>query len=394
MSRWDKSRSLEWGSAHRPKVSNKLGIPFPNEGSDGDIQVRQTSLGGKLFAKLGGRWHDAPLSLSTGSSVYTVDEINLTGKINIKGSGTANIMMGRWATSNPDVGNENIVIGSEAGRAMESGSQYNICIGSKAGFKLTTGESNTMVGRFAGYHQTTGGTNTYVGVGAGLGAGSGTYNSSHNVAIGEGAYVGAISGGYNTMVGVDAGWSTTTGARNICLGYICQTSAVSGEDQIAIGYNCQCTGNDTITIGIGSNTASLGLDGSDEDWSAASDERFKENITTSTAGLSFINDLRPITYNWKKEKYAPVGTPYYKEDSDEPCLGHEYGTTLHGFIAQEVKTVIDNHSEIKEGFKMWQEYDNGVQAIAKGHLVPMLVKAVQELSTKIDEMQVEINNLT
>ena len=43
---------------------------------------------------------------------------------------------------------------------------------------------------------------------------------------------------------------------------------------------------------------------------------------------------------------------------------------------------------------MWQEYDNGVQAIAKGHLVPMLVKAVQELSTKIDAMQVEINNLT
>ena len=123
MSRWNKSRALEWGSANRPKVSNKLGIPFQNEGSDGDIQVRQTSLGGKLFTKLGGRWHDAPLSLSTGSSVYTVDEINLTGKINIKGSGTANVMMGRWATSNQDVGNENIVIGSDA-----IGHGANICV--------------------------------------------------------------------------------------------------------------------------------------------------------------------------------------------------------------------------------------------------------------------------
>ena len=57
MSRWYKSRALEWGSAHRPKVSNKLGIPFKNEGSDGDIQIRQTNLGAKLFGKAGGRWY-------------------------------------------------------------------------------------------------------------------------------------------------------------------------------------------------------------------------------------------------------------------------------------------------------------------------------------------------
>ena len=342
MSRWDKSRSLEWGSAHRPKVSNKLGIPFPNEGSDGDIQVRQTSLGGKLFAKLGGRWHDAPLSLSTGSSVYTVDEINLTGKINIKGSGALNVLIGKWATSSPDVGTENILIGSEAGRAIESGALRNIIIGTVAGKKLTTGDDNIMMGRGAGINNTVGVNNVFIGNTTGAGSGSGTHNTRNNVAIGYAAYLGGTSGGYNTIIGDTAGWTTVSGSRNVILGTLCQTSSVSGDDQISIGYNCVCTGDDTITIGIGSNTASLGLDGSDEDWSAASDERFKENITTSTAGLSFINDLRPITYNWKKEKYAPVGTPYYKEDSDEPCLGHEYGTTLHGFIAQEVKTVIDN----------------------------------------------------
>lgn len=47
---------MGWGQARRPKVSNKLGIPNPREGSDGDIQVRQTGLGARLFAKLGGRW--------------------------------------------------------------------------------------------------------------------------------------------------------------------------------------------------------------------------------------------------------------------------------------------------------------------------------------------------
>ena len=42
--------------ARRPRVSNKIGIPHRNEGSDGDIQVRQTGIGARLFAKLGGRW--------------------------------------------------------------------------------------------------------------------------------------------------------------------------------------------------------------------------------------------------------------------------------------------------------------------------------------------------
>ena len=47
---------MTWGVPRRPKISNKLGIPNPREGSDGDIQVRQTGLGARLFAKLGGRW--------------------------------------------------------------------------------------------------------------------------------------------------------------------------------------------------------------------------------------------------------------------------------------------------------------------------------------------------
>ena len=47
---------MSWGVPSKPKVSNKLGIPSPREGSDGDIQVRQTGIGARLFAKIGGRW--------------------------------------------------------------------------------------------------------------------------------------------------------------------------------------------------------------------------------------------------------------------------------------------------------------------------------------------------
>jgi hypothetical protein len=59
---------------------------------------------------------------------------------------------------------------------------------------------------------------------------------------------------------------------------------------------------------------------------------------------------------------------------------------MHGFIAQEVKAVIDNHPEIKDGFRMWAETDNfdNRQRVAPGELIPVLTKAVQELSTALD----------
>ena len=52
---------MAWDTANKPKVSNKLGIPNPKEGGDGDIQVRQTGIGARLFAKLSGRWFSAKL---------------------------------------------------------------------------------------------------------------------------------------------------------------------------------------------------------------------------------------------------------------------------------------------------------------------------------------------
>ncbi len=59
----DRARVVQWGSANKPKVSNKVGYPTPGEGSDGDIEVRQTNLGAKLFSKIGGRWYNTPLSV-------------------------------------------------------------------------------------------------------------------------------------------------------------------------------------------------------------------------------------------------------------------------------------------------------------------------------------------
>ena len=117
----------------------------------------------------------------------------------------------------------------------------------------------------------------------------------------------------------------------------------------------------------------------------------KEEIVTSTAGLSFINDLRPVTFKWKKEKDIPTTLNGYKENSE---TRFKTDATEHGFIAQEVKTVIDAHSEIKDGFDMWREDESdGRQRIAESALIPVLVKAIQELSAENTALKARVTTL-
>ena len=64
------------------------------------------------------------------------------------------------------------------------------------------------------------------------------------------------------------------------------------------------------------------------------------------------------------------------------------GETHHGFIAQEVKVAIDNHLELKDGFQMWAEDPtDGRQRLADGALIPILVKAIQELTARIATLE-------
>jgi len=62
--------------------------------------------------------------------------------------------------------------------------------------------------------------------------------------------------------------------------------------------------------------------------------------------------------------------------------------TNHGFVAQEVKAVIDAHPEIKDGFDMWMEDElDGRQRLGPSALIPVLVKAIQELTARVAALE-------
>ena len=97
--------------------------------------------------------------------------------------------------------------------------------------------------------------------------------------------------------------------------------------------------------------------------------------------------MRPVTYEFKEKGELETDFVHYKKDSTELVKG-EKGKTYHGFIAQEVKEVIDNHTGIQNGFDGWYENKvNGEQHIGESAFIPMLVKAVQELSAEIENIK-------
>jgi hypothetical protein len=182
-------------------------------------------------------------------------------------------------------------------------------------------------------------------------------------------------------MGALTGDALTTGDFNVIVGSQSDSTAVDSDKAQGFGFNLACEAGFT-TIGSGSDDIRAAH--GNVTWATVSDERVKKDITDSTAGLSFINDLRPRTFKYKAKGDIPEEFKGYEEGSTE---AYKNSNTNHGFIAQEVKAVIDNHSDIVDGFRMWDVRESGQQEVAEAAMIPMLTKAIQELSAKIAELE-------
>ena len=347
--------------------------------------------------------------------------------------GEYNVAVGNYSLDSLTSGDNHTAIGYSAGTAMTTGTN-SVCVGFEAGKTMQTAQNVTVVGYKAGtvntIHELTAfGSEAALGntSGAGITAlGREAYKQGdtegHNLAIGAQALAGAVNGGEynvavgnfsldaltsgdnNTAVGYNAGTAVTTGYENTFFGYQAGSTLVDGFQNTIIGNNSNGSATDTIRAnGLGADLAcasdftTVGRSTDDiraahgtATWATVSDKRFKKNIETSDAGLAVINDLRPVTYNWRTKGEVPEWSRAYEQGSDEQYRNSKLN---HGFIAQEVKAVIDSHPELKDGFSMWYEREDGQQEVGETAIVPMLVKAVQELSAQVTTLQQEINTL-
>jgi hypothetical protein len=284
------------------------------------------------------------------------------------------------------------------GSYVSIGGTYN----PSSGYALdVTGILNTSVdaqihGITVGRGSTNSSSNTAVGSGA-LAAGlSGTYNTAigysalavGNTSFGSNTAVGALAldsisntGSFNTAIGCQALQNITSGTYNTAVGFqagsFLTTALTTGSNVTCIGYNAQASSSgaaNEITLGDTNVIATNGLRCMSTTIISASDIRDKKNVNNLDAGLDFINNVRPVRFLWNMRE---GGTNVDIEDT--------------GFIAQELKQAqIDTNINIP-GLVVENNPDRLEAGYAK--LLPILVKAVQELSAKVTILETELSEL-
>ena len=157
----------------------------------------------------------------------------------------------------------------------------------------------------------------------------------------------------NTLIGAQAGDALTEGYNNIVIGYNAAASAVDVDNEITLGD---------------SNISAFRCN--DQSIAALSDGRDKSNVKDSEFGLDFIDSIRPVEFTWD---YRPEN------------MGVKQGKKAVGFIAQELQEAMPNgENEILD--LVYDINENRIEA-KYGNLVPILVKAVQELSAKVKMLE-------
>ena len=294
----------------------------------------------------------------------------------------SNIAIGVDAMTGGEIGSsasfvKNIAIGNNALNSTGShGNTGLMAIGYDALTANTTGQGNTAIGYLSGQSITTTSQNTLLGYNAGQ-----TLTSNRNTCVGYQAGVSITSGNDNVCVGNAAGDGLQDANGNVIIGH--NSDAVSDSNYAnVIGHNITGTATQRSRIGAGSNYVELDHSTSGNNWANTSDVRVKENIVDSDLGLGFVNKLRAVKYeerpkkDWPQEFLSTSGSEDLEEKSQK---------VFDGFIAQEVKAIVD---ESKTTFSAWQiDENNKKQQLQYAMFVVPLVKAVQELSAKVTELE-------
>lgn len=290
-------------------------------------------------------------------------------------SGNRNTAVGHVALYNNTTGVCNTAIGALALICNTSGGN-NTAVGYRALLSNTTGASNTGIGAYAGRAITTGNANTFVG----FRAGCSTTTACWSVAVGDCALMSANSN-ENVAVGRFALCSVTSGACNIGIGYRAGNGVSTAFCTITVGQNSSTSNTDCHTAWGNSN---MNYNGVRFGWTNLSDSRDKTNIEDldEKLGLDFVRALNTVSFNWDNRQAYVLR------------CGYEYGTkdgTLvspkksYGFIAQQMKEVLQNLNAKFDGLGYTEEHD--AYRLIYEEMIAPLIKATQQTTTRLETLE-------
>ena len=135
----------------------------------------------------------------------------------------------------------------------------------------------------------------------------------------------------------------------------------------------------------------------------SSDMRLKLDVQDSDLGLDFINALRPVSYRMREGRNVIERGPELEGPMPEGevfeatvTVTSQEGRRRHyGLIAQEVRDVLTQQGLDDAAFWVLEDpaNPNSQQALRYEELLAPLIRAVQELSTHLHTLQIEVNQL-
>jgi len=269
------------------------------------------------------------------------------------------------------------------GIEMSTNGTNNINLGEDSGQLTTTGQSNTSLGVYSMQYNTTSLENVAIGsyslslndgpsgqVAIGSNALKSSNGGASQTAVGRNALFSLTTGsGLNTAVGHGAGYFSTSGSSNVFIGASSALSSTTGSNNICLGTSSNvpsATTDNSITLGNASHTV---LRCAVTSITSLSDARDKKDVAELTAGLDFVKELNPVSFVW--------------DDRDEDG---KHDVKDFGFIAQDLKATQEKYDMAETLGLVYEENPEKLEA-SYGKLIPILVKAIKELSSKVEALE-------
>jgi len=331
----------------------------------GSLTVGQSNLGidrNSIQARLDGGINELllnPFGGNVGINVSVAQEdfhvggnVRIDGRLDIDG-GATNIFIGRnaAASSSPQ---ESVIIGFNAGNAIQQNGPLSTLIGKDAGRLITSGQQNTALGGNAAEAVTTESFGVYVGT-----------------------FAGEVTGSdFATFVGYDA--NANARLSNVT----------------AIGAHAMVTGSDRIALG---NVATRSVQGY-ANFGSVSDARFKTHIREDVEGLAFIEKLRPVSYRLDAPKLDAHIRRGISSSDEVDRTGYNAALQRRaleshiGFLAQDVEQAA-RELDFEFSGLIKPESDNDHYGLRYAEFVVPLVKATQEQQEDLRQKTQDIRRL-
>ena len=293
------------------------------------------------------------MSNSAGSAMFLGINTGATGEIYYGSSSNSDLTF--WTNNTKrmtlnasgalSVTNDATINGLNIGRGAGNISN-NVALGPNVLGVNTSGAYNTGIGNNVFLDNTSGTENT----GCGAGAMNRVTTGNGNSGFGAGALQTNSTGSWNLGLGLISGYQNTTGSANIYIG------GMNSAGTYAPAY-LNITGNDVVSFGSTSVTNAY----IQVAWTTVSDMRDKMNFAPVPHGLKFINQLNPVSFQFKESRDSLVPN----------------GPVRYGFKAQEVLALEGESPVIIDNGNADKLYYRGES------IVPVLVKAIQELTARL-----------